>query len=541
MLGTPPMTDAPEDLQSNAGADRAAPESESESESVSEPEPESPGSTRTSRGTLVMDAPERASDLGAPSRQPPASPVSRSGTVLMDPAPRSSAHGRPSRPSAPTGRRRSRTTIYDISAIAERLSTIHPQPQPSLRRQLKLSFIISLTLMLLLTMVLVGGAWRVVLGVLAGTGATTLTIWGTLRSLPKIAKWLGPREIPGRPWMWLAGALVLVSGATGLLIMSLSVATASLAVVGVPDVTPPDEPTEEEEASPPSEKPVRADKYVKRDAHVKLGDGVLYAPPGFASTDGRFDLLMHYHGNVELVEQSVEAAKLNALVYIINYGESSGRYSRPLRRPDAFDNMLTSVEARAATALRLANPRVGRVALSSWSAGYGAVYHILRSRSRLDRVDALLLLDSLHGQYAPGQETKLLGLRLKPFVTFARRALVGEKLMVLTHSAVQTHGYPNTTATADALLQRLGLSRTKATAETASPPEVELEVVVKAFPSGERNWMKVDSEVHQRAFHLLGCSGTHKGDHIAHLAQMSVTVLPRLAERWQQAPPSPTP
>ncbi|MBW2458533.1 MAG: hypothetical protein JRI68_28805 [Deltaproteobacteria bacterium] len=465
---------------------------------------------------------------------PAEAPASRGGTVLMPAPGRSSEPGRASRASGSGVRpRSSRTTIFEVSAVAARLSSVHPKAEPSLGRQLKLSFFISLTLMLLLTMVFVGGAWRVVLGLLAGTGATTLALWGTLRSLPRIAKWLGPRELPGRPWMWLSGALVLVSAATVLLIMSLSVATASLAVVGVPEVTPPDEPAAEEEPVQ-SDKPVRADKFVERGTHVRLGDGVLYAPPDFASADGRFDLVVHYHGNVELVELSIAAAKLNALALVINYGESSGRYSRPLSNPDAFDNLLNSVEARAATALRLANPRVERVALSSWSAGYGAVYHIIRSRSRLDRVDALLLMDSLHGHFAPGQETKLLGLRLKPFVTFAKRALADEKLMVLTHSAVETHGYPSTTVSADDLLRRLGVPRSKANPASASPPPVEIDVAVKAFPSGERNWMQVGSEVHRGAFHVLGCGGKGKGDHIAHLAQMSVTVLPLLATRWAE-------
>jgi len=554
--------DAAPDPVTDAGAGAGA-ESDAEADAATaadaDPEPDADGAphsvpSRTSRGTLVMDAPERASEPEpAPTSVGDPSP-SRGGTVLMPPSariseprsrsrssaagagPRPSAAGAGPRSSAAGSRpRTSRTTIFEVSAVAERLSTVHPKAEPSLGRQLKLSFAISLTLMLLLTMIFVGGAWRVVLGLLAGTGATTLAIWATLRSLPRMAKWLGPRELPGRPWMWLSGAFVVVSGVTVGLVLSLSAATQSLAVVGVPEVTPPEEPAEEPSAAPA--KPMRADQFVKRDQHVKHGDGMLYAPPSFASPDGRFDLLVYYHGNVELVEQSVAATKLNALVYIVNYGEMSGRYARPLSNPDACDNLLNSVEERAAEALQLAQPRVERVALSSWSAGYGAVYHIIRSRSRLDRVDALLLMDSLHGHFAPGQkkgqETKLLGLRLKPFVTFGKRALAGEKLMVLTHSAVETRDYPSTTLSADDLLRRLGLPRSKANPESASPKPVEIDVAVKAFPSGERNWMTVQTEAHRGDFHLLGCSGKGKGDHIAHLAQMSVTVLPLLVTHWE--------
>ncbi len=183
--------------------------------------------------------------------------------------------------------------------------------------------------------------------------------------------------------------------------------------------------------------------------------------------------------------------------------------------------------------LGLRSARIRRVALSSWSAGFGAVYHILTSRSRLDRVDALLMMDSLHASFAPGSKTKVTDLSLRPFVEFGRRAIGGEKLMILTHSAIETYDYPDTTRSADGLLERLKLPRRPASPETASPPPVDLEVIVKSFPAGERNWMRVTSATEEGSFVVLGCGGKHKGDHIAHLAQMSVALLPRLVERWK--------
>jgi hypothetical protein len=39
--------------------------------------------------------------------------------------------------------------------------------------------------------------------------------------------------------------------------------------------------------------------------------------------------------------------------------------------------------------------------------------------------------------------------------------------------------------------------------------------------------------VHQGNLHVLACQGNGKGDHIAHLAQMSVSVLPPLIARWR--------
>ncbi len=45
--------------------------------------------------------------------------------------------------------------------------------------------------------------------------------------------------------------------------------------------------------------------------------------------------------------------------------------------------------------------------------------------------------------------------------------------------------------------------------------------------------MRVKSAVHAGAVHLLGCGGTHQGDHIAHLAPMLLSVLSELAKRWK--------
>lgn len=446
-----------------------------------------------------------------------------------DPAP--ARESRVERPSLLMELRKSRTTIIELSTIADRLSRIQPErtAEPSIVKQMVLSFGISLTVVLLVAMIFVGGTWRIVLGIMGGTCGMTLAVFAGFRALPRVAQWLGPRELPGRAWMWLGGVALALASAAGALVWTLSEATASLAMIGVPDVKPPSAPASAAvSAVVPDEAP--ADATLPRDARVSLEDGVVYVPPSFASPNGRFDLIVHFHGNTDLVAQSVAASQINAIVYIINYGESSSVYARPFSNPDAFDRLLVGVERRVAR-MGLQRPRVERVALTSWSAGYGALYHILRSRSRLDRVDALLLMDSLHASYSPSG-TGVDDASLAPFVSFAKRAIAGEKLMVLTHARIDTHGYASTQESADALLQRLELVREDVEPEQASPPEVELEVARSAFPAREQNWMQVVTAVHENNFHLLGCTGNDKPDHIAHLAQMSTSVLPHLAERW---------
>lgn len=435
----------------------------------------------------------------------------------------------PERPSVFDALRQSRTTLGEVGRVAERLSLAPPgRADPRhVVRQLVISGIAGLCLALAAAIVFAGGAIRLVLGILAGALALALVVFGALRGVSSIARRYGARTLPGSPWLWVGG--VVLVAATGTTIAGLNVweavQVASLKVrrVKAPEPPPSAVPT----------KPGRADLEMRRDVHIGLEKGVLYAPPGFRSADGQFDLVVHFHGNTNLVEQSVAAAKLNALVAIINVGDGSGPYSKAMRNPYVFDRMLTTIEKRAQKQLHLKNALIRRIALSAWSAGFASVGQILSSRSRLDRVDAVLLMDAPHAKYAPGTQDAVYIPSLDNYLAFARRAVAGQKLMVITHSAIVTEGYPSTTRTIDALLEQLGLERETVASDAASPPPVDLPIAKRAFPDGERNWLEVVTKAEKQDFHVYGCTGTLKGDHIAHLAQMSVTVIPPLRERWK--------
>lgn len=433
------------------------------------------------------------------------------------------------RPSVLDALRQSRTTWLEVGKVAERLSRVGLglEHARAIVRQAVISFALALTLVLTLAVVFAGGTLRLVLGILAGTFAMALAVFGALRFVSKLAERRGARTLPGSPWLWVGGVVVVAAAGTlavGLSLWEVSkVATARRTAL----ITKPATSADGERIGK------RADRDMKRGIHIGLERGVLYAPPKFESADGQFDLIIHFHGNTDLVEQSLVASKLNAMIAIINVGDGAGVYSKALQNPYVFDRMLTTIEHRAETQLRLKRPQIRRIALSAWSAGFASVGQILSSRSRLDRIDAVLLEDSPHAKYAPFAEPEVYVPSLENYLAFARRAMAGRKLMVITHSAIQTEGYPSTTRTVDALIKQLGLARTTVAPASASPPPVDIPVAKRAFPDGERNWLQVVSEVHKESFYVYGCTGNGKGDHIAHLAQMSATVLPPLKERWQ--------
>lgn len=422
-----------------------------------------------------------------------------------------------------------RTTIHEVGKVARRLSVLPLEFAESrgLVRQLVISGVFGLALALTVALVFAGGALRLMLGILAGTCIAALFVFLTLRGVAKLADRFSARTLPGSPWLWLGGVVLVALAGT------VAVSVSLWEVTKLPELGQPKASSPKPKAPPLPAVASGRDANMKRGLHVGLARGVLYAPPEFRSPDGRFDLLIHFHGNVEMVEQSVATARLNALVAIINVGDGSGVYAKEMQNPYAFDRLLNTVEERAEQRLGLDRAEIRRVALSAWSAGFASVNEILGSRSRRERFDAVFLLDSPHAKYAPGSDTEVYQPSIEPFVAFARRAVAGERLMIITHSAIPTEGYPSTTETTNAVLGALSLEREEVSPEVASPPAVDIPVVMRAFPSGQRNWMQVTTQVKAQGFAVYGCTGNGKGDHIAHLAQMSVTVLPALRDRWE--------
>jgi hypothetical protein len=277
---------------------------------------------------------------------------------------------------------------------------------------------------------------------------------------------------------------------------------------------------------PPEE---RADYKLKRDGRSPVSGGVLTVSPAFRSDDGAFDLIVHFHGNTELVQESIGAAKLNALILVVNLGTGSGVYEDRYTQPAIFDDALTrvrdTIEKRG-----LQNAKMRRLALSSWSAGYGAIAKILESKKNLERIDALLMLDGLHAAYMnPKTKTGIDKSRIAPFIRFAKEAAQGQKLFSLTHGDTETHGYASTGQAADAILEEVGAKRSPA---SGSPPKVLLTSAVGVVPKHAERWLDLTTKAEVGGLRVRGYVGKTPEHHMAHLISMSVTVLPELAERW---------
>lgn len=272
----------------------------------------------------------------------------------------------------------------------------------------------------------------------------------------------------------------------------------------------------------------RADAALARSGRSPVAGGLLMLPPAFSSADGRYDLVIHFHGNTDLVEESYARLPLNAVVVMMNLGRNSGpyedRFANPLALPEILGRVQATMEKRG-----LRNPSLRRFALSAWSAGYGAVLRTLEHTALADQVNAVVLLDGIHCGYQPGTKTLILE-RLAPFERFARAAMEGKKLFSITHSEISPVGnYAGTKETTDALLQRVGVARTPG-GET--PPQLALAAIDGVIARKSIRPLVPRSEATSGELHVRGYVGDQPETHSMHLIEMSVTALPDLVRYW---------
>jgi hypothetical protein len=264
-----------------------------------------------------------------------------------------------------------------------------------------------------------------------------------------------------------------------------------------------DQASAEPEAIPPLAAAVR----------VFVHGGVLFIPAGFHSQDGSYDLIVHFNGAPQSVEPAVQNLGINAVLYTINLGVGSGIYEQTFQDEHALDRALLGLQPTLRRKLPCAGLRQGRLALSAWSAGYGAIARVLSYHRLADRVDAVLLADGLHASFRQGSHTDVSDIHMAPFSHFAAMAVRGEKLMGISHSSVETFSYASTTRTASALIRWFDVPKAAADGPTlrGGPP------IYRADRGG---------------LHVLGYAGDDKEAHCDHLLELDKTLMPMLRERW---------
>jgi hypothetical protein len=249
---------------------------------------------------------------------------------------------------------------------------------------------------------------------------------------------------------------------------------------------------------------------------VTVGGRVISLPNGCRTVSRPFDLVVHFHGAPSSLEPTFERSDIDAVLVILNLGLGSGKYDEAFRYGGSFEGLLQRTTIALHDMCPQAVSSINRVALSAWSAGYGAVFRILDQDRAAERVDAVLLADGLHASFEPGGrwEHRIAVEQMTPFLTFADDAVAGKKLFAITHSAIETP-YASTTQTSDFLLAQENVERVPA---TLPPPRPGMTPVSRGDAGN---------------FHVMGFSGGNEQAHCDHLHAFGETLLPYLKERWR--------
>lgn len=248
---------------------------------------------------------------------------------------------------------------------------------------------------------------------------------------------------------------------------------------------------------------------------VTRGGRVVFIPHGCESLGTSYDLLIHFHGAPTAMEPAFEKSGIRGVLAVLNLGIGSGKYEEAFQVPGSFAELVHRISEVASDICPGSHASVRRVALSGWSAGYGAIWRILDRQLDADRVDAVLLADGLHAGFEPDKERQRVvnWPQMAAFMLYADRAVDREKLMAITHSSITT-SYASTTETAGFLLQQLDIPK-----QVAGTP-------------GPRPDMTLLYRAGRGAFYVQGYSGNDKPAHCDHLHAISDTLFPLLRERW---------
>jgi hypothetical protein len=234
---------------------------------------------------------------------------------------------------------------------------------------------------------------------------------------------------------------------------------------------------------------------------INLKSGSLYVPADFHPSKDGVEITMHLHGGADVAEREWRKAKREGVVVSITIPGLSSVYAKAFHDPKTLPNLLAEVQSHLATDGK--KPAIKRMTVSSFSAGYGGVREMLRDAACFDRIDAIVLADSLYCGYVDDAKSK--GLRadqMEPFAKFAKEAAAGRKTFIVSHCQLQPPTYAGTAETADYLITAVQGKR-----ETNRTPWS-----VAAY--SPETFCRVGK------FQLYGFAGTTGPDHVQHLRHL---------------------
>ena len=194
---------------------------------------------------------------------------------------------------------------------------------------------------------------------------------------------------------------------------------------------------------------------------LEVLEGTLFLPDYYDLRPGPVPLLLHFQGARWLAEANFYRARVPGVLYTSGIKGLSRAFQGPYSDPGHLQAVLDDAAAKLSGLLGGKKVEFPRIGITSFSAGYGAVREILKKKEYFDKIDYILMADSIYASYlSPEIRVPPVG-QMVDFARFAQEAALGRKVMVVTHSHYLPASYCGTWETADFLLACVGGGRKK--------------------------------------------------------------------------------
>ncbi len=182
---------------------------------------------------------------------------------------------------------------------------------------------------------------------------------------------------------------------------------------------------------------------------IIVGDAqaTLFIPEGW-KPKARNRVAIHFHSAAWYVVSQYQAAKFPDPVLVCNFGQGSTVYARPFASNAlSFDPWKKSLEF----ALK---GKLGNLVVTSFSAGFGAVRELIKQPDFLNRLEAVVLSDSMYGSFSTPRTVD--PAYAKCWIPLLERGVNGRTHVVVTCSSIAPDTYAGTHEVSKAVLELMG-------------------------------------------------------------------------------------
>ena len=132
---------------------------------------------------------------------------------------------------------------------------------------------------------------------------------------------------------------------------------------------------------------------------VPLQTGFLYVPIKAKIVSNEIDLIIHLHGAQGVVAQNIVRSHPNAAWVNLTLPGLSSVYRKHFQEVDVFPSLLNEVREHLNDILKKQHIGIRHLTLMSFSAGYGGVRELLKQPAAVEKIDAIVLADSLYAGF----------------------------------------------------------------------------------------------------------------------------------------------